>query len=141
MLNAAMTQPESTPSADKREPAQGMDAETPGTALPRAASVRRLPTKPFARGNDLGRANRGRRPLNPVQRLQRECRRIYIDLRRGKIESHIANALLGCLKLEIELLDRYEIGERFAQYEQQIATLESRYQRLSSRMPQVGRAD
>src|SRR6266571_4880607 len=99
------THTEPTMSSPNVVPQQAIHASTPGGLLRGAAVlVRRLPARPFPRGNTLGRANRGRRPANPVACMQRQCRRVYADLQRGKIESHVANALINCLKFQVELL-------------------------------------
>jgi hypothetical protein len=72
---------------------------------------------------------------NPIEEMRRRLSKLYWRLMRGKIEAHVCNALVRIMQLQLELMDRFEIGERFAQYESQIAELETRFQRLARRTP------
>jgi hypothetical protein len=86
----------------------------------------------FGAGNRIavGRGSIDVTSANPCARLSREARWIYGKLKRGELESHIANALVGNLKFQLELMDRFGIEEQFAAYEGQIAQLEASLQAL-----------
>jgi len=64
-------------------------------------------------------------------------REVYRGVRDGKIASHVGSVLLSCLRLELELVDRFEVAQRLAQFDADIAALEARYRELRSRMSQA----
>jgi hypothetical protein len=49
----------------------------------------------------------------------------------------VGSVLLSCLRLELELVDRFEVAQRLAQFDADIAALEARYRELRSRMSQA----
>jgi hypothetical protein len=66
--------------------------------------------------------------------MRRKLRLLYFKLLRGDIEAHTTNAMVAILRLQLELTDRFEIGERLAEYERRILEIEERFQRLRSRI-------
>ena len=43
--------------------------------------------------------------------------------------------MLSCLKLEIELYERFEVGAKLAKFDVEVAQLEARYAELRGRTP------
>ena len=118
------------------------DDETPDERGENAETERPKPTqlrvvsppkrgKPFAKGNRA--AVRQSQSMNPIDLMRRRLNQLYFRLLRGKIEAPTTNALVNILRLQLELMDRFEIGEKFAQYESQISELEARFEHVARR--------
>ena len=117
-------------------PSEGPDGATemhPSTGTP-------PPRGRFQKGHRLSTAaHRATLDANPIDGLKRRIREIYNKVKSGKLESHTGSVLVTCLKFELELFDRFEVGARLAKFDVEVAQLEARYLDLRNRAP-VGRA-
>ena len=86
--------------------------------------VRSVPVG-FQKGNRYA-SSEYQRSLNPVQDLRRKARYIHASVKGGKLDANRGNTMLACLKFELELIDRVDIGEQFVRYEREIQKLERR---------------
>ena len=62
-------------------------------------------------------------------------REICRGVRSGKLESHVSSVMSSCLKLELELYERFEVGAKLAKFDVEVAQLEARYAELRGRTP------
>lgn len=84
----------------------------------------------FAKGNP-GR-DRIALASNPIDAFKRRVREIYNKVKKGHLEAHTGSVLIQCLKFELELFDRFDLGSRLAKFDAEVAELEARYQLLRS---------
>lgn len=83
----------------------------------------------FQRGNRLAsRAHRA--ALDPIAPLRKRVREVFRGVMSSKIPSAAGSVLIQCLRLELELLERADIGQRLAKCDAEVASLEARYAEL-----------
>ena len=120
---------------DEREPTQpgtpSLAAKAPVPHPPTPLHALRGPGKRFVAGNQVAR--KPRRTLNPIDDLKRKVHEVYKKLKGGKIESNVANALVGCLKFKLELVDRFETGDLIAKLQDELERAQTRVAALRAR--------
>jgi len=106
------------------------------TAPPRGVQTPAQVATRFQKGNRLAsHAHRAALDANPIDGLKRRVREVYRGVRDGKLASHVGSVLLTCLRFELDLLERFEVGARLAKCDAAVASLEARYAELRGRTP------
>jgi hypothetical protein len=109
-------------------------SEGPDGATEMHPTVAPPPGGRFQKGHRLSTAaHRATLDANPVESLRRRVREIYNKVRSGKLESHVGSVLITCLKFELELHERFDVGARLAKCDVEVAQLEARYAELRGR--------
>lgn len=71
--------------------------------------------------------------VNPADRIRRDVRACVAAIKAGRLAPAAGTAIATLLRVEIEAIDRFEIGERIAEYERSIASLTERVRGLIER--------